>query len=82
MANESIVYGIVVTNPAAGEVNVAVATTGITLTGSNTIELRILKASLAEADNAGFNTKENVLHAIESIKAQVVKTDWPPGGLV
>jgi hypothetical protein len=80
MANESWVFGAVATRPDAGDVDVAVVTTGATLTGSNILELRILKATLGEGDNAGFNTKAHVLQMLESIKAKVTSEGWPPAG--
>jgi hypothetical protein len=78
MANESWVYGTAVTNPFSGEVSVTVVTTGITLTGSNLLELRILKSSLGAAANVGFNTKANVLKQLEMIHAKIVDGTWPP----
>jgi ATP phosphoribosyltransferase len=78
MANESWVYGSAVTHPYAGEVSVDVVTTGGTLTGSNLIELRVLKSSLGAAANKGFNEKQNVLRQLEMIHAKIAHSDWPP----
>lgn len=78
MANESWVFGTAVTHPFAGDVSIDVVTTGGTLTGSNVLELRILKSSLGEADNAGFNTKENVLKQLSMLHAKIVSSTWPP----
>lgn len=83
MANESVVYGIDGTFSAVdSDVKVSVVTTGGTLTGSNDIELRILKATFLEADNAGFNTKIHALNLLKAIEAAIVKNNWPQGGAV
>jgi hypothetical protein len=81
MANESIVYGLDATKPSFAA-DVAVVTTGGTLTGNNDIELRILKATFAETDNKGFNNKVTVLQLIDRLRAAVAKEDYPAGGLV
>jgi hypothetical protein len=78
MANESWVFGTTATRPFAGDVDVAVVTTGATLTGSNILELRILKSSLGASANVGFNTKEHVLKMLRSIEAKVASEGWPP----
>ena len=78
MANESWVYGTVTPGPVSGDVSVAVVTTGGTLTGSNVIEIRILKSSLGAAANVGFNTKDTILRHLEAIEAKVQSSNWPP----
>lgn len=78
MANESWVFGTTSTNPAAGDVNVDVATTGSTLTGSNVLEIRILKSSLGASANDGFNTKSHVLKMLESLEEKIESSTWPP----
>jgi hypothetical protein len=72
MANESTIFAAVKINPVVGQGDIAVDTTGGTLTSSNVVELKYLVASFTKAEG-----KERLLNAVRAIVAKIERTAWP-----
>ena len=76
MANESMVVSVTAKNPVRFDQDVTITTVGGTLTGSNVLELKFLKATFpgTAVVNGG---KQDVINALLAIIAKIEKSEWP-----